>query len=63
MYEDREVVWIFWYEKFFISIVHRSRGSGRNGWLRADKAAAGAGEGGADRFALRPSWLGHDVSR
>src|SRR5215469_5408091 len=51
------------YEKVLIKLVHRSRRSGWNGWLRADKAAVGAGEGGADRFAVRSNRLGRDVPR
>src|SRR4030095_3975550 len=45
------------YEKFLIKLGHRRGRSGGNGWLRPDKEAGGNGAGGADRFAVRPSWL------
>ena len=53
----------FYCEKAFISMVDCRRRFGRSGWLRADKEAAGAGEGSADRFAVRSNRLGHHVSR
>src|SRR5262245_11640576 len=51
------------YEQAFIELGHRRNRFGWNGWLRADKKAGGAGEGGVDRFAVRSSRLGHAVSR
>ena len=51
------------YEKGVIKLRNRRGRSGWNGWLRADKEASGAGEGGARRFTFRPSRFGHAVSR
>src|SRR6516225_1116885 len=50
------------YEKVLTKLVHRRRRFGWSGGMRADKATAGASEGGADRFAVRSGRLGHDVS-
>ena len=51
------------YEKAVIKLGYRRGRSGRNGWLRADKEAGGASEGGAGRCAFRSSRLGLAVSR
>src|SRR6266513_1043421 len=51
------------YEKGVIKLGNRRGRSGWNGWLRADKEAGGAGEGGAGRCAFRSSRLGIAVCR
>jgi hypothetical protein len=53
----------FWYEKHFIKFVDCWGSFGRNGWLRADKKASGAGEGGTRWFTFRASRLGLAVCR
>src|SRR5437763_3926628 len=51
------------YEKAVIELGNRRGRSGWNGWLRADKEAGDAGEGGASRCAFRSSRLGLALSR
>ncbi len=51
------------YEKAVIELGNGRSRSGWNGWLRADKKAGGAGEGGTRRFTFRSSRLGLAVSR
>src|SRR6266702_7142881 len=51
------------YEKAVIELGDRRGRSGWNGWLRADKKAGGAGEGGTRRLTFRPSRLGLALSR
>jgi len=51
------------YEKGVIKLRNRRGRSGWNGWLRADKKAGGAGEGGTRRFTFRSSRLGLAVCR
>src|SRR5947208_12562348 len=51
------------YEKAVIELGNRRGRSGWNGWLRADKEAGDAGEGGTRRCAFRSSRLGLALSR
>ena len=51
------------YEKILTKLGHHRSRFGRYGRVRADKEADAAGEGRADRFAVRPGRLGNAVSR
>src|SRR4051794_18999557 len=51
------------YEKAFTNLDHSRGDSGRTGWLRPDKEAGGAAEGGAGRCAFRQTRLSHAVPR
>jgi hypothetical protein len=54
---------LFGNQKLFLKFLDHMGRFGWAGWLCADKEAAGAGKGGANRFAVRSSRLDYAVFR